>query len=52
MSLEEVVRVLVGVKFVVLVDIGLSYFIVVFDRLNIMLYGLMDSGLIGGYGKN
>lgn len=52
MSLEGVVCVLVGVKFVVLVDMGLSYLMVVLDRFNIMVYGLIDLGLIGGYGKN
>lgn len=52
MSLEGVVRVLVGVKFVVSVDTGLSYLTAVLDRFNITVYGLIDSGLIGGYGKN
>lgn len=52
MSLEGVVCVLVGVKFVVLVDMGLSYLMAVLDRFNIMVYGLIDLGLIGGYGKN
>lgn len=52
MSFEQVVQVLVGVWVVVLVDIGLSYLIVVLDKLNFMFYGLIDLGLIGGYGKN
>lgn len=51
-SFQQVVEVLVGVKVVVFVDIGFSYLIVVLDCFNIILFGLMDSGLIGGYGKN
>lgn len=39
-------------KVVVLVDIGLSYLIVVLDKLNVILYGVIDLKLIGVYGKN
>lgn len=52
MSLEGVARVLVGAKFVVSVDTGLSHLTAALDRPNITVYGPTDPGLIGGYGKN
>lgn len=52
MSLEGVARVLAGAKFVVSVDTGLSHLTAALDRPNITVYGPLDPGLIGGYGKN
>lgn len=52
LSLEEIATVLVGAKYVVSVDTGLSHLSAALGRPNITLYGPTDPGLIGGYGNN
>lgn len=52
LSLEEIATILVGTKYVVSVDTGLSHLSAALGRPNITLYGPTDPGLIGGYGNN